>query len=384
MSAKTRRLQFIKNMFFIYLLILCISCGMSQTSTLYETKQATKTITALPFINIKCPSINFCIAVTADHTIFTTVNAGQFWEKKVFSSISFGNINCSNSFFCFSVNTDKQILVTTDGGMNWEVQKPSLPINSGYPIIRNISCPDQTFCLAIGAIASNSFILTTNDSGKSWKFFEVSQIAARELHCFTPTSCLAINGNTTYITRDGGRSWSSKIVNFQANASVIQKGGSLTCTNVHVCYVVGGGGTIASTQDGGQTWDIKVIETIKPLLVSYAAKDGQPALTTTEALRNFEFKSVSCYNALICIATGNQEIDAGFYITGEPVVRTGGGILVTTVDGGNSWQVYPSKQALIITSLSCPSSYFCTATDGAHILTSKDQGLSWEIANLPV
>lgn len=133
---------------------------------------------------------------------------------------------------------------------------------------------------------------------------------------------------------------------------------AVTCASAARCFAVGttpqtvppGGATvIVATKDGGQIWKAQ-----------HVTGGSTPQLS-----------GVSCPSATDCLAVGSN---------GASV--PGSGVVVTTTDGGKTWNPVAAPTALTVTTVDCTSVSNCVAlvSDGTLVwsATSGDFGQTWQ------
>jgi hypothetical protein len=224
-----------------------------------------------------------------------------------------------------------------------------------------------------GAVAGASIALHAASSGKPapashfgrWKAFQIPLIGGSliSVSCPDATICVAVDyGGNVYVSTNpgGGRAaWSvaavdpSTMVSQNPNATMT----GVSCADPSLCVAVDqSGNVVTSTNPGGGAgaWVLSGI-------------DGQAVLS-----------GVSCPDEHLCVAVG------GF----TPILNPAGVVLTSTnpAAGPGTWTATELGAAGALTAVSCPSAFFCVATDNfGDILTSTDPsggGRTWRVTNV--
>lgn len=214
-------------------------------------------------------------------------------------------------------------------GNNWVWLNP-LPQGGS---LGHVSCPTVLECIAADRLGN---VLETADAGSTWTAvnpWATTGIGARSLaglDCPTAGECVAVAGNLTLSSADGGRTWTQHFASTQAFVY------GLSCPTASSCEAVGQNGAIVSTADGGTTWTPRSSGTTSDLW------------------------AVSCTAGGTCVAAGS------------------GGTIVNSSDGGGTWSHRASGTTFDLSGVSCPTATHCVAVGAAGtVLTSPDGGVSW-------
>lgn len=177
--------------------------------------------TAKTLAAVSCASANVCTAVGDNGIVLTSSDGGATWTTRQPGDkpYSLYGVSCPNPAFCVAVGGsafDAVVLQTKNGGVTWasytssfddvlsgansptgEVKAMTLDCVTGSlcngEVLRGVSCPDKTFCAAVG---DQGTVLTTADGGTTW----TSQVAAggsstkqlTGVSCLRATDCVAV------------------------------------------------------------------------------------------------------------------------------------------------------------------------------------------------
>lgn len=312
----------------------------------------------------------------------------------------FDSVSCPTAIFCMAVSV--QDLAESFNGSSWGVST-SLEIPSGY--LTSVSCATSAFCVAVG---NYGYALTY--SATSWSAPQLvdtlpgleSGFNLSSVSCPTIGFCVAVDTNGDDVTYNG-LSWST------SQSIDPEPLNSVSCASATLCVAGDFGGSVLVDSNG--TWGAPdPIDAGSPLSVScatgtstvlcaavsdngeaffYNGTNWGPAMTV---LSGDDLSSVSCYAMPLDsdIPYSCWTVDASgnaFNYNGADWVELSGVApdarsvscasvtfcAVVGVDaelyGANGWGA-PSHLDLVLTSVSCPTSGFCVAVDGAgHAVT---------------
>lgn len=330
-----------------------------------------------------------------------------------------GGLDCPTVSACYALSgafpsakvgaplLSESLYVSSDLGQSWSV----LPMPSGFNPTTQLSCASAMSCYVGGRIQSRSVFLSTPDGGHQWTIMPLSESGVLAfLSCRAVSDCNAILGPVSVVgtsglhggppvnesfmrSTDGGASWTVQALSVNGRVQ------SLSCATALSCVLAGeksglatntfDGGFVQSTGDGGVHW-----------------LSGQPPA-------DFSFGyniAVSCTTASDCMAVGVTSIPnpqqcrvlGSHYVPppGADSCSTSSTMLisavVTTTDGGLTWQLRPLPADIPnpqLTTLSCASSTLCwlggqeavpvvignVHNDGSPVLLgTTNGGSSWE------
>jgi len=231
--------------------------------------------------------------------VLKTTNGGQTWQKvgsvpSDVKSIQFFDSN-NGVLVCNSGSPGGGRLMTTaNGGATWTVATCFFTIYNGQPWPCNdnftaLHFPSRSFGGAVGAwVGPASF--TSTDGGATWKELalpkDIAKVAAISLR--TPTEGYVVDANgMLYITKDGGKSWSSHSLGLSSpNIMGFSSGPFINETpqaavrfqdanhGVVILGLSGKSNLIAlRTADGGKTWKEETIPAEPG--TPYLSRDGK-------------------------------------------------------------------------------------------------------------
>jgi len=261
---------------------------------------------------------------------------------------------------------------TTDGGTAWKTEA----VPPGPTDLVAVTCADAKHCVAVGQAGTTTqsgTVVGTVDGGRRWSLLG-SPSGAIDLvgvQCSSRKDCLAVaTDGTTYWaagTVDGGMTW-QRLGDLPPQLAAP---GLLSCTGPTDCIVAGytpttpghGTGTLVLTSDGGATWSAAVLPSTIGLL-----------------------RGVTCF-LTVCRAVGTSS-------TSVADVAQAAGQLLTSTDGGTTWEVTPTPPLLgDAFDIACPAGNSCAAvgtdwvpssppTPIGGVSSTADGGTSWKTPKL--
>ncbi len=271
-----------------------------------------------------------------------------------------------------------EVAQSVDGGQTWTLETLGVSAESGpswWP--NSIDCVSASTCWLAGVDANSvqdPVTAVTTDSGQTWTTFATmadqsdswvtdatlpstggddsnGMYGLGGVSCISALSCVAVGGLNdpegvaqAISTTDGGASWTlspdptlSGIQYLFSVSCVAQASGVPWCEAVGSALEASGPVTLTST-DGGVTWS------------------GEEFLDGAGWL-----SSVSCADASDCWAGGAGTVQS----------------LAGSDDGGTTWQQTSGATSNQVVDVSCATSSFCAAvTGGGLFVTSDDGGLT--------
>lgn len=318
---------------------------------------------------LSCVSPGHCVAV-GDFLSAVTADGGAMWSTRKMQG-SMLDIACSSSSHCVAVGTVGEGAVmasTKDGGASWRYG--SWATHGGWHTMESVSCPSVSKCVAIGA----GGIGITADGGVKWSHVQTSSVSipkslansctecsATSVSCLSLKKCLAYyaEDQTKVAVRlgsdDGGLSWSAQAVTLPDDTGI----SDVECVSSTHCIAIGSAGLAAASNYGG------------PLLYS---SDGGLSWSEPDSGSLQGVRSVSCWSAISCVATGD------------------GYIAYRSDDAGASWSraFLPNTVRLTprtvteaeeFNAVSCAPGGFCLATARytGLVISSQNGGKTWKI-----
>lgn len=281
-------------------------------------------------------------------------------------------VSCGDRRHCWvvglAVGATAAIVGTANGGATWNAETAPPSVTA----LAVVSCVGKLTCLGVGASAAGGAAISTVNGGLTWTVAQnpAGAAAVTAVQCTSKVSCVAL-------ATDGASYWSVTTTDLGATWS---RGGTLpagltavglTCPSPSSCLAAGysptgpgqAGGTIATTANAGQTWTAATLPHGVGLL-----------------------RSIACAGAA-CLAVGTSSTATTGFVPG-------GGTLLTSPDGGTTWQM---DNAAVggddAFAAACPNPKTCIAvgTDWigkappdptASIVATLDGGLQWRPARL--
>jgi len=330
-----------------------------------------------------CPNATTCYLTGLSNGVGVQVthDGGKTWSQLPPDNLMVRGIACVSPSSCALVleTSDSPprfyFSWTTDGGQHWasapapdalSVSERSSTCGAGgvcSPLMIGpvgLSCTTANSCVVVasspGAPPGSSGILNfptrsvefvTDDRGHTWKKVNLPyRFLAGQVQCFAWGSCIAIGIRiaatvTALYSTDGGITWA--LSSLPALGGLL---GSLSCSDESSCTAVlfpppeakSTLGALLVSKDGGRSW----------------SRLSGPKLPSGKALT-----SLSCPTSSDCWASADIESTVDIV---APGVVPAGGLVVSTTNGGDSWQVdqLPSTvQGVEV--ISCPTSKTCFA-----------------------
>jgi hypothetical protein len=243
------------------------------------------------------------------------------------------SVSCPSASFCMAVLGSGYAAVYD--GTTWS--RPSLLSSSGGEP-DSVSCPTVSFCMAVDARDSSVFLF----NGRTWSPapsindpVSTTQTGMASVSCSSPSFCAAVDNGSNAFTFNGA-SWSP--------AAAIDPGnelGTVSCPSASFCAAVDYGPNVVTFN--GASWS-------KPSAIAPGSY----------------LQAVSCASASFCVALDRKGNALTFNGSSwsAPVNADPDGLSMG--EGGVSWPI-----------LSCPTSNFCAAVDGAGGNVVTFDGSSW-------
>jgi photosystem II stability/assembly factor-like uncharacterized protein len=341
---------------------------------------------------IACAGIQVCHVLGASSVILSTTNGGQTWhEYPRGTKESLAAVTCPTVRKCRALAPSGLLLVTGNGGQTWTSRSSPLRSNQGFPL-PGLTCPTAATCYVTG---QKGTVYKTTDAGKTWQTlatpFTGTSLPLAGVACPSASVCYATGSGcliancygpdsrvVVFGTRNGGHAWhvlydkrSRDLI--KARDAILE---AIACPSVQTCYVTGSPGLVITTRDGGRTWDDR----------------HSPASSS-----NLELSGIACPGDMVCytVGTGCRGGASGCLI-GDFI-----GVVLTTRNGGRTWQRYESTRTVLTTGSLCGSSGVCPAGvtldaiacaslracrvvgEYGMILTTTDAGKTWRRETTP-
>ena len=302
--------------------------------------------------------------------IFKTINQGQSWQEvtpatgQIWRSLSF--VNSSTGWA--STNSGA-IFRTTDGGQSWTEPSPGQFDTQVHVLFQT---PDRGY-----AAAFRSFYQTDN-GGADWQLLAAEAFSTHisALHATDSGFMLAVLGNTSFATTDGGTNWSR----IQPLSYTYSNRGAATFPDGRA-WIAGSHTMIAHTTDFGQTY-VDQLSGFKGTLafigfssLQHGWAAGQNGLVLRTLNGGSDWADVS-------LASGSS-IEAGLAFSSDECWVAASDQLLRTTDGGQSWNAFGSglsASGTITAMQEIGGKVFLSAYSG-KVYRTANQGANW--AELP-
>ncbi len=257
-------------------------------------------------------------------TILKTTDGGQNWQRignrgDIPDTELLGLYVC-NEYEVWAVGGSNTILYTDDGGTNW-VSKAD---TSFFPYsLSSVVAHDQNVWICGNEMNEGGTIIHSTDGGTSWQHMaEGSFLKARGMiELSAPTdSCVWVvgHGRTILHTTDAGQSWTIQA----AEVIPCWDANGVTAINENVAWVVEDTGGIYHTTDGGVIWEQQT--------------------NIPDASHGYYLYRISPMDEKTAWIVGPSYFD---------------GIILYTVDGGETWTRQNYSPAVLLGDVSFVGSY---------------------------
>lgn len=248
----------------------------------------------------------------------------------------------------FAVGDNGVILKTTDGGSNWVPQ--TSPTTANLLSIKFVNATTGYIT------AQDTFFLKSSNGGNSWSIEQLDTIGINPGSCFfcqynlvdfydSQNGLIVLSEGqlTNARTTNGGVNWSMKTEGLSAAYTT-----GISWPVKDTLYILDVNRKLAKSVNGGNSWS-----------------------ETSLATGNVFFYSVNFVNSKIGYVAGQRSGNNRSFIN-------------KTTDGGNSWvevleDSLPKKRIL---AMDFDASGFGFAVGNGIILTTNDQGVSWQVDSL--
>jgi hypothetical protein len=272
---------------------------------------------------VDCASSTSCFAVGSYSTGTTTKTLIERWNGSTWSVIPSPNpagassailsgVSCASATMCMAVGTFTganlpRTFAMRWNGSGWAISPIPNPGSHNSIVLRGVSCPSTTFCVAVGRnVGAYGQTLVEHWDGTSWSIPtsenpEEGDSGFLGVSCYSATNCLAVGRNvrgedspvTTLVERWNGTRW--RIVAGGNRGPYFSLLTSVSCPTASSCYAVG---SSAAGQSSPQETLAEATNGSGLAIVS----TPNPAGST----RSF-FAGISCANATTCTAVGEYE-----------------------------------------------------------------------------
>jgi hypothetical protein len=293
---------------------------------------------------LSCVSDTFCMAVDANGNSFTY--DGTSWSSAISIGLGATAVSCATPTFCMATGGGQAAVFS---GSSW-----SAPVTiSSVDQIESVSCPSDSFCLAVSA---TGLAYTYSTSGWSSSVDADAPISLLQVSCADATFCVAVSSTGRAYFYNG--SWSGPAT---LNSSGSMDG--VTCPLGTTFCMAFSDGSYYTTTDGTTWTGASSLETGKAMVGSCASA---MSCMVTDASRIFVLSGASWTQS----AAPGGPLHGFTYSVSCPTAS-----YCVAVDWSGAYLVYNGKtwsspqtigsQASEVDSVSCSSPDFCMAVDAS-------------------
>ncbi|HVA69989.1 MAG TPA: hypothetical protein VNF08_01525 [Acidimicrobiales bacterium] len=153
--------------------------------------------------SVSCPATDFCVVVDGNGHVIYRRRGTWSPPQAVQAGGSFDSVSCLSATFCVAISSGHAV---TYDGRSW-----SKAVKAGPDATYKVSCPNISFCAAVGASGlpgKPSTIATFN--GHAWSSQQTSTTGSlydrlMDVSCATSTFCVAVNLDGQILTYKGAR-----------------------------------------------------------------------------------------------------------------------------------------------------------------------------------
>lgn len=299
-------------------------------------------------------------------------------------------VDCGATSACWSLEAGR-LLSSSDGGQSWTDRTDLVP--TGIASLDDLDCLAAQRCYLAATDTSGNALLLLLDHGTITQHAIPGAPTLSAISCTAPAHCVGATGTTSYVTDDGGATWSQASL----GRTLLGKTAVDCIARTTVCYLVGNYGlvpTILKSQTRGRSWTMQtapyndggIYDIDCPSIAECYATgagysdyalvirtvDGGAHWTFASGISHaYPLRSISCPASLTCTAVGHSPGQTPF--------------VFATTDGQN-WQ--PQTIAPIATAqpahVFCPTTQACTVVASAAAFVTTDSGATWQTVEVPV
>ena len=280
-------------------------------------------------------------------------------------------VSCSSASACTAVGLEEtssgQSLALAErwNGSTWALQTAANPPGDTAVILRGVSCPSATYCVAVGSNSSGrtATAVAETRNGSTWALqspVSPSGSVLSAVSCTSDSNCEAVgwSGRSSLAENWNGSTWTTQTVPGSGLSAV-------SCVSASYCDAV-------TAYWNGSTWTAQAGPTMVPYGISCAsassceavgsfAEDATAAYWNGSAWTTQTVPSpggsvlygVSCTSASNCVAAGNVVTQTVGYTLAEQWNGSSWSAMTTPNPGG--------AENALFQGISCPSPTDCTA-----------------------
>jgi photosystem II stability/assembly factor-like uncharacterized protein len=309
-------------------------------------------------------------------------------------SVALNELECATAQYCVGVHqplaTKSSVAITANGGATWTVRTIDAQIF-------NLQCPTRSRCVASGFKVPDSGSEQTfisSDGGRSWSEYKTAGADPAILICTSSSHCLAevigpSSGPHFAVTTDAGVTWRQSGPQLQTAVDP-----AISCPTTNWCMAAGtdaaGAGEFDVSTDGGASWH-HVTSTLSPLPNQLACYSRDDCIVIADpGTDSVPFSSSA---SVFRTADGGETWqrsssaleDPQAFLTCSPGGQTcvdpaSKGKVYVSHDGGASWKLVAVGASFSPSSITCPSSATCYTTNdsiGLPVFETVDGGATW-------
>jgi len=320
---------------------------------------------------------------TDGNAIYETMNGGLSWQKErddqgscpnnyldLVIDPSDGNTIYINDWSeaATPIRCQGGVYKSTDGGQTWKITTNFIFQPQGFSNTLYIE-PNEGQTLYI---SSADRLWVSNDQGGTWTESYPTRCNSLVFDPQDPLIAYCVTKDQFMITKDGGKKWS-----ILANPGIGDPQVLAILPQDRDTLFIGASGLVAST-DGGITWVPKgsglsggrfdLTLTPQDSSTLYAEDTAGRLYSSTDDGQNWEFIT-------------DQGCGLAFDAGGELIYRSGGDILLSSNDAGNTWtrSSFPKSMQSVVAHPTIPGRVYaiCQTDVPSCIFTSSDYGQTW-------
>lgn len=297
------------------------------------------------------------LLVTSDAGVSWKIQTG--WDLVFLQAISQGDANT-----IIVTGSSGDVLRTTSGGLSWKWEKP-------FPESYSLHGAAFTSPITGTAVGAGGMIVRTDDGGDTWSRLTRGEVADLSAVSFTDADHGFAVGKHDAVLRtvDGGKNWVNKNIVTGPGPDGLS---DVFAVDINTATVVGYWG-IWKTEDAGNTWANKASDHVSS--VSFVGDVGVAVgyqgviVQTLDGGETWGSRPSGTNNALLDVSLASST-------TGVAVGEAG--IILRTTDGGTTWVSQPRGTDQLLRGVAFVNENTGTAVGySGTILRTEDAGKTW-------